>query len=154
MMAGVTGDIGVLSSGARFSPAPVPGSDGKIGRLQAVNLETRELAWNFRESAPLTSAALATAGGLVFSGALDETFKALDASTGEVLWHTDLGDIPASFPISYSVDNKQYVALIIGQATLHASTLLYLESSLPGQENSPLRSLSREGAALVVYALP
>ena len=154
MMAGVTGDIGVLSSGARFSPAPVPGGDGKIGRLQAVNLETRELAWNFRESAPLTSAVMATAGGLVFSGALDESFRALDASTGEVLWQTDLGDIPASFPISYSVDNKQYIALVIGQATLHASTLLYLESSLPGQENSPLRSLSREGAALVVYALP
>ena len=154
MMAGMTGDVGILSSGARFSPAPVPGGDGKIGRLQAVNLATHELAWNHREAAPLTSAALATAGGLVFSGALDETFKALDASTGEVLWRTDLGDIPASFPISYSVDNKQYIALVIGQPTLHASTLTYIGISLPGQENSPLRSLSRNGAALVVYALP
>ena len=39
-------------------------------------------------------------------------FTALDSRTGKVLWHFNTGDVITDSPISYSVDGKQYVAII------------------------------------------
>ena len=154
MMGGPTGgDSNLLSTGVSISSVPPPDSDGNIGRLQAVNLATQELAWSFREFMPPSSAVLATGGGLVFSGALDQSFKAFDQADGEVLWSTDLGDIAASFPISYSVNGKQHIALIIGQPGLHASALIGHAMQTSG-DPSRFAGLTREGPALVVFALP
>lgn len=154
MMAGPTSDRGgLLSTGVTLTPAPLPGNDGKFGRLQAINLETQEVSWNFRETVPPTSAVLATAGGLIFGGALDQSFKAFDENNGNVLWETDLGDIPASFPITYSVEDKQYVAVVVGQPTIHTNIWLGTIAAFLGAEGAALHSLSRTGAAVVVYAL-
>lgn len=153
MMAGPTGQGGVLSSGAGMRPAPLPDSDGKFGRLQAINLNTQETAWTFREVVPPTSGVMTTASGLIFGGALDMSFKAFDDSNGEILWQTNLGDIPASFPISYAVDGKQYIAIVVGQPSLHANLWIGVVSGFLGEENSPVVNLQRTGAAIVVYAL-
>lgn len=40
---------------------------------------------------------------------LEGNFVALDARTGELLWHVNLGGPNASGPIGYTVDGKQYV---------------------------------------------
>jgi hypothetical protein len=58
--------------------APVPNSDGKIGRVDAIRLADQSTVWSFRQRAPSTSAVLPTGGGLVFTGDLDRYFKALD----------------------------------------------------------------------------
>jgi hypothetical protein len=42
-------------------------SDGDIGRIDAISLETRKTVWSKRQRATLTSAALVTAGGLLFA---------------------------------------------------------------------------------------
>ncbi len=154
MMGGPTGGDGnLLSTGVAISSVPLPDSDGNIGRLQAINLETRELAWSFREFMPPASAVLATGGGLVFGGAIDQSFKAFDQADGKVLWSMDLGDVPASFPISYGVDGKQHIALIVGQPGLHASALTGHAMQTSG-DMSRFSGLTREGPALVVFALP
>ena len=153
MMGGPTGEGGILSTGASVTPAPLEDSDGKFGRLQAINLETQQLAWNFREIVPPTTAALTTGGGLVFLGSLDKSFKAFDESSGEILWQTDLGDVANSFPITYSVDGKQYIAVVAGQLSLHANLFLGIVTSFLGEENSPVANLERNGPALMVYAL-
>jgi len=155
MDAGPTGQGGILSTGAAMRPMPSPlaGSDGQFGRWQAINVETRELLWNHREVVPPTSAALSTAGGLVFFGALDESFKALNESTGELLWETDLEDIPASFPITYQVADKQYVAVAIGTPTINANVWLGVVNGFLGGEDNVIRNLSRSGPALKVFAL-
>jgi alcohol dehydrogenase (cytochrome c) len=62
---------------------------------------------------------LSTAGDLVFGGGMDGTFVALDAKTGELLWHVNLGGPNASGPISYAVDGKQYV-IGTGQGAMFA----------------------------------
>ena len=153
MNGGPTGNGGLLSSGSQLTPTPLPDSDGKFGRMQAVNMATQELDWNYREVVSPTSAALATAGGVVFGGALDESFKAFDDASGEILCPTDLGDIPASFPISYSVDGKQYIAVVIGQPSLHANIMIGVITGFLGEEQSPVTDLDRSGAAVRVYAL-
>ncbi len=153
MNGGPTGQGGILSTGASLDPTPVPGSEGEFGRLQAVDLQTRELLWDFREMAPPTTAIVATAGGVIFGGTLDQQFKAFDESTGEVLWQTGTGDIPASFPITYMANGKQHVAVVIGQPTIHAGTFMGAVTAMTGGAEGPMGKLQNSGAALVVYAL-
>jgi alcohol dehydrogenase (cytochrome c) len=70
------GGRGLLSTGVDVALQPRPGSDGRYGRLEAVNLKTRKSVWVDRQRAPLTSGTLATAGGLVFVGYMDRIFAA------------------------------------------------------------------------------
>jgi alcohol dehydrogenase (cytochrome c) len=129
---------------AVFARVKMPNSDGNIGRIDAINLGDRSQVWSYRQRVPNTSAVLPTGGGLVFSGDLDRYFKALDDATGKVLWQTRTNNIVDSFPITYSVDGKQYVAVTTGRGSGLASGL----SSLVPDVRSP------EGAMLWVFALP
>ena len=89
---------------------------------------------------------LATAGGVVFAGALDRVLTAYDDATGKALWHAKLNDVPSSAPISYAVNGKQYVAMTVGYGSAHALTfpMLTPEIDLP-----VVRS-----ATIWVFALP
>ena len=154
MMFGPTSDTRtLLSTGVAIVPQPMANSDGKFGRVQAINIETGDMMWNYREIVPPVSAALSTAGGVLFVGTLDNRFVALNDTNGNILWEDDLGDIPASFPISYGVAEKQYVAIVVGQPSVYHATVLksYLDRFLG--DKSPLVNLPRGGPALVVYAL-
>lgn len=154
MMFGPTSDNrGLLSTGVSITPQPMADSDGKFGRLQAIDLQTGEMAWNYREIVPPASATLSTAGGLVFVGTLDNRFVAFDESSGDILWQIDTGDIPNSFPISYGVDGKQYIAVVVGQPSpFHASIWMGMINNFLG-DSSPLMEVPRSGPAIVVYAL-
>ena len=58
----------------------------------------------------------ATAGGLVFIGATNDTrFRAFDSRTGKLLWETKLDYSAISVPMTYQGKNgKQYVAVVAG----------------------------------------
>jgi len=152
MMAGKMAEGTLLTTGIESSPAPRPDSDGQFGRLQAIDMQTGELAWRHREISPPSTPLLSTAGGLVFGGNLDSSFKALDASSGAILWQTRMDNIPSSFPITYAVNDKQYIAIVKGQPSRYGGTLLGLVMNFLGPDQSALQMPS--GApALVVYAL-
>lgn len=154
MMAGPVGAGGsLLTSGVATSVQARPDTDGNFGRVQAINMETMSLAWQHRVKAPATIATLSTDGGLVFTGFLDLTFKALDAETGEQLWAANLGAIPSSFPVSYAVDGKQYIAVIRGQPSpFFGSVLGSNVRSLLADRNDSIPRPS-EGPAMMVFAL-
>jgi alcohol dehydrogenase (cytochrome c) len=153
MMGGPLGDGNLLTSGVELSVRARPDSDGNFGRIQALDMDTMKLAWQHRTKTPATIAALSTDGGLVFSGFLDHTFKALDADTGELLWETDLGAIPSSFPVSYAVDGKQYIAIIRGQPSPYFGSILGSNiRSLLAAQNETLPRATEE-PAMMVYAL-
>jgi len=137
---------GSLSTGVRWTIRPTLDSDGRYGRIQAIDLETRRTLWTTRQRAPQTTGTLATAGGLVFAGALDRWFTAYDDATGEALWRSRLGDVPSAAPISFGVDGRQYVALVVGYGTAQAMTfpMLTPEIDLPIIRSS----------AIWVFALP
>lgn len=137
---------GALSSGVNWGIRPRPDSDGLYGRLQAIDLETRQPVWTTRARAPHTSGVLATAGGVVFAGAFDRSLRAYDDATGDVLWEARLNDVSSAVPISYSVDGTQYVAITTGQGGFHAASYAVLVPELV--------SPSDRGAVLWVFALP
>jgi len=65
---------------------------------------------------------LTTAGNLVFQGRADGTFHAYRADNGEHLWKTDLGTGISAPPITYAIDGKQYVSLLVGWGGAGAAT--------------------------------
>jgi alcohol dehydrogenase (cytochrome c) len=140
------GERGSLSTGVRFAVRPRPGSDGKYGRLQAINLETKKTVWVDRQRAPVTTGTLVTAGGVVFVGALDRTFSGYDALTGAQLWRTRLSDAPSSAPISYAVNGQEFVAIVVGAGSYQsmAYTTLVPEIKIPPDH----------GAAIWVFEVP
>jgi PQQ-dependent dehydrogenase (methanol/ethanol family) len=140
------GQRGDLSSGYDWFIRPRPGSDGNYGRVEAFNLETKKPVWIDRQRAPQSTCVLATAGGVVFAGALDRYLKAYDAGTGKLLWEVRMNDVPSSCPISYSVNGRQYVAVVVGNGGAQTATFPVL---VPEIQNPP-----GHGAAIWVFALP
>ena len=92
-----------------------PGTD-QVGTVHAISAETGETVW-LHEQRAATMSLVATGGGLVFGGDNNGRFKAWDQETGEVLWEINLGSAVTSFPISYAVDGKQYIAVGTGTAS-------------------------------------
>lgn len=102
-----------------WSVKPRPEFDGNYGRVEAIDLLSRKTLWVKRQRSPLSSSLLSTAGGVVFQGDRDRMFRAMDDRTGESLWSIRLNAVPNSSPISYSVDGKQFVAVVAGGGGLH-----------------------------------
>jgi alcohol dehydrogenase (cytochrome c) len=140
------GGQGALSSGVNWGIRPRPDSDGNFGRLQAIDIASGENVWVTRQRAPQTSGVLATAGGLVFAASLDRYFRAYNADNGRMLWETRLNDVSSSSPISYSVGNRQFIAVPVGQGGFHAGSFAPLVPELTSPQN--------RGAAIWVFALP
>jgi alcohol dehydrogenase (cytochrome c) len=86
----------------------------QYGLLVAVDLNSGTIAWQKRVADPMIGGALATAGGVVFTGTKDRQFLAYDAKTGEQLWrYRTTGGVNAP-PITYAVNGRQYVAVAAG----------------------------------------
>ena len=82
--------------------------------IRAINPATAEIEWEFpimpRSSAGITT----TAGGIVFTGSADGYFFALDAASGEELWHISLGARVHAAPMTYALDGQQFVTIASG----------------------------------------
>jgi alcohol dehydrogenase (cytochrome c) len=84
------------------------------GSLKAVDPTTGETKAARKLDYPNKAGALATAGNLVFLGHYDGTFAAYDAKTLNELWSFNVGSPIQAPPMSYSVNGKQYVAILVG----------------------------------------
>jgi quinoprotein glucose dehydrogenase len=96
------------------------------GRLTAINVHTGEIAWQSvlgvtdnlpegkqKTGRPNLGGSVATAGGLVFIGATDDSrFRAFDARTGKELWTAKIDAGAHASPIVYQgKDGKKYVVI-------------------------------------------
>lgn len=136
-------EIGEGGFGGDSKTLPMPGADGQLGKLLAINLQDRSVAWSHEQVAMFMTGVLTTASGMAFVGDLDRYFKAFDVESGEVLWQTRLAAPTHGYPISYAVDGRQYIAVPTGMGVFRAMTAVM----------SPQIYQPANGQALYVFSL-
>jgi alcohol dehydrogenase (cytochrome c) len=124
-----------------------PASDGNLGQFLALDVRSGKVLWTHRTPSPSNTAALATAGGVVFGGDWDRHMYAYDSATGRVLWQTRLPTSAQGFPITYLAGGKQYVAMPAGIGGGSWSTLI-------APELAPEIRRPNSGNVMMVFALP
>lgn len=86
------------------------------GRVTAWDLATLEKKWEApRESEIRWGGPLVTGGDLVFTGTMRGLLQALDAGNGRPLWQFQTGSGIMAHPVTYSVNGRQYVAVMSGR---------------------------------------
>jgi len=98
----------------RFAGGAQKTTERLYGSLKAVDPTTGETKVRLRLEYPNYSGALATAGNLVFIGHADGSLTAHDAKTLQEVWSFNVGSGINAPPISYSVNGKQYIAVLVG----------------------------------------
>ena len=88
--------------------------DTGMSTLQAWDPVRQRIAWEIPQSGLFNPGTMTTAGNLVFQGRVDGTLRAYTADTGKEVWQYNLGLGISAPPITYAVDGKQYVAILVG----------------------------------------
>jgi alcohol dehydrogenase (cytochrome c) len=92
----------------------------KVGRIDAISVETGRTLWSWETRVSNYSPILATGGGLLFNGSMDRYLRALDADNGQVLWQTRLPSQVVGGAVTYSVNGRQYLAVAAGGGPIAA----------------------------------
>ncbi|SDE92232.1 alcohol dehydrogenase (cytochrome c) [Paracoccus isoporae] len=103
---------GAAYLGAGFTIKPL--FEDHIGALKAIDPNTGEIKWTYKNAAPLWGGVMTTAGGLVFAGTPEGFLKAFDDETGEELWSFQTGSGVVGQPVTWEMDGQQYVAVASG----------------------------------------
>jgi len=84
--------------------------------IRALDIQTGKTVWEYAQTgeANTYSGVLSTAGDLIFFGEDSGAFVALDASTGEPLWHLQANQDWKASAMTYMVAGRQYVAIASG----------------------------------------
>jgi quinohemoprotein ethanol dehydrogenase len=88
--------------------------DKVMASLQAWDPVRQRVAWEIPMEGLFNPGTLSTAANLVFQGRVDGTLRAYAADTGKELWQHNLGLGISAPPITYAVNGKQYVAILVG----------------------------------------
>ena len=102
-----------FDSGVEFAKADTP-KDAGSGSLLAWDPVKQKKIWEQPLPSNWNAGTMTTKGNLVFEGMADGNFHAFNATTGEELWQVNVGSGISAAPITYTVDGKQYVSVLVG----------------------------------------
>ena len=103
------GGIGVnMDLDRKYDPRKYPAS------LTAWDPVAQKLAWSIPQETFWNAGTLTTASNLLFQGRSDGHLLAYDAATGETLWDFNAGLGISAPPITYTINGRQYLALLVG----------------------------------------
>jgi alcohol dehydrogenase (cytochrome c) len=121
---------------------------GKTPYIAAFDPLTGTRKWTDPTVGPNLSSLLATGGDLIFGGDLLGDVWALDATSGAKLWSFNVGSGVSGIPISYSVNDRQYIAVGVG---VNAYGSLLAKDMLTAEQKAEMPPV---GSTLYVFALP
>jgi len=122
-----------------------PNDNGNIGRVDAVNVQSKQTQWSHTRHPYWSSSLLATAGGVVFGGDTNRRIVAFDGGDGKILWELPVNSQPGGFPMTYMAGGKQYVAIPVGPSLIGDRVIHQLTSEIP---------VPSRGSTLLTFALP
>jgi alcohol dehydrogenase (cytochrome c) len=105
---------GTVRPRERFAGGQPKTTTRATGSIKALDPVTGEIKAGQKLDYPNWGGVLATAGNLVFLGFPDGTFAAHDAKTLKEVWSFNVGTGINAPPITYSVNGKQYIAVLVG----------------------------------------
>lgn len=120
------------------SPLGLPCNKPPWGMMVAVDLKAGKILWQssvgttedraplgiaFNFGTPLVNGVVITAGGLVFTGAMDAYLRAFDAKSGAELWQGRLPVPGVANPMTYLWKGEQYVVIGAGGHSESGTTL-------------------------------
>ncbi|MBM3782880.1 MAG: PQQ-dependent dehydrogenase, methanol/ethanol family [Acidobacteria bacterium] len=106
------------NTGRSFRRRPRFAPEESWGQVMALDPLTGEARWTHKVVSPPWSGVMSTAGGLVFTATLEGVVMALDAKSGERLWHFLGNDRVYSSPISFFAGGKQLVSVPVGDVLI------------------------------------
>ena len=99
------------------------------GALWALDVRTGKVVGKTTYPVANQSGMLSTDGDLVFTGHSTGRFSAYDADTVKEVWSFSLGTPITAPPMTFSVDGKQYVAVVAGGEASLRGAVLYQPSA-------------------------
>ncbi len=112
---------------------PHPLSPDHSGQLIAMDIDSGEILWRHKTATKPLTAALTTGGGLVLSGDTDRYLFIHDVETGQVLYKTRLPSPVQGYPITYAVEDTQYLAIPVGGGRAPGAPNALFVFALPGR---------------------
>ncbi len=102
-----------IDPGVEFARDDIPVNAG-TGALRAWDPVAQKLRWEVTLPGVWNPGTLTTAGNLVIQGRTDGKLVAYRATDGESLWQFDAGLGISAPPVTYTVNGKQHIALLVG----------------------------------------
>jgi PQQ-dependent dehydrogenase (methanol/ethanol family) len=135
---------GAFYLGVNFDLGKV-GPGGHMGGVKAWDPIKQQEVWFNKEDLPYTGGMMTTKSNLLFHGDIKGMFKAVDAKTGKTLWKFNTGSGITAAPMTYTLDGKQYIAVVSGR-TLSIPAFF-------GALGEKMVAASPEGGTMYVFAL-
>ena len=104
-----------------------------FGHLLAWDPVAQKEVWRAEHVSPWNGGTLTTAGNLVFQGTADGRFIAYNAATGEMLWQTPVGSGVVAAPVTYMIDEEQYVSVAVGWGGVYGLSQRATDTIGPGK---------------------
>ena len=125
------------------------------GYLVAWDPVAQKKVWEVKNDFLWNGGTLATAGDLVFQGTADGMFNAYKAQSGERLWQFNAGLGIIAAPMSFSVNGKQYVSILVGYGGTSAAYGNFMNVGWKyGQQERRLLTFAIDGKAKLAPTPP
>ncbi|MET0674630.1 MAG: pyrroloquinoline quinone-dependent dehydrogenase [Bradyrhizobium sp.] len=162
-----------MTRAVALGPLGLPCNTPPWGEMVAVDLKAGRILWRsrvgttedraplgmaFAFGTPLVNGVAITAGGIVFTGALDSYLRAFDARSGRELWQGRLPVPGVANPMTYSWKGEQYVAIGAGghseSGTTIGDSVVAFRLARPGESPSLWsRTIDRPGGRFMGGAI-
>ncbi len=112
------------------------------GRLLAWDPVNQREVWRAEHPNPFNGGVVSTAGDLVFQGQQNGHFVAYDSRNGRKLWEFPAGMAIMAAPITYEIEGKQYVSVLVGWGAGFGLATGFSKQETVGARTAPRRLLT------------